>query len=178
MLMHPIGKAKYDVIRFAIYLQDHNKYSKGLMVKECSHLSPKYANRGKIRYIASEPGDLIVWNMRTSHCGNAGIIKGWQNYPIAPSIAKYIPNIFMLSSGPVKRIAFFTAFGANGAHLERYLNYLRTRQYMVNRWRAAEFTTETREFIQTKGVIVREMYKEIQGESDAGIHELHHPLPY
>ena len=174
----PDWKGKYDIIRFAIYLQDHRKYSKGLMVKECSHLSPKHANKGRIRYFASQPGDLIVWNMRTVHCGNAGIIKGWENYPIEPSKTKYIPKIFMLSGGPLERIGLFTAFGANGAHLERYLNYLKTRQYMVNRWRAAEFTNNTREAIQTKDVIVREMYKEIQGVSDAGVYEFHHPLSY
>ena len=82
----------YKVWRVGIYLQDHKNYSGGLKVIPKSHkrlltnslnkiyliFRKFFKNNYKIKSlipifnyinIPSEPGDILIWNGRTHHCG-------------------------------------------------------------------------------------------------------------
>jgi Phytanoyl-CoA dioxygenase (PhyH) len=64
-----------------IYLQDHTHHSGGLTVFEGSHSQASIKNGrvitewGKRVYLKTEPGDVVVWYLKTSHAGDWGIPK-------------------------------------------------------------------------------------------------------
>ena len=74
----PDFKTEYSILRVGIYLQDHSKHSQGLIVRDGSH---KVANTttGTSVNVPSEPGDVIVWYLTTTHSGNAKRLKHFKN---------------------------------------------------------------------------------------------------
>lgn len=129
----------YSIIRIGIYLQDHMQNSGGLAVLEKSHLREHSIRNGRIdayvgkrRYVKVQPGDVVAWYLKTSHAGDFGLPKfGFLNWVNSKSIRK-IQRLFPFLFKPFhkERMAIFMSYGAaNHPSVERYKNYLKTRDY-------------------------------------------------
>lgn len=58
--------------RFGIYFRDYREHSGGVAVMVGSHLvNPRQPFTGKPMYMSSQPGDLVIWNLRTLHKAGA-----------------------------------------------------------------------------------------------------------
>lgn len=60
--------------RFAVYFQDYTKFSGALAVMPGSHLgNVDFFDPVIAHVIASQPGDVVIWNLRTMHQPNTTI---------------------------------------------------------------------------------------------------------
>ncbi|ABG60017.1 hypothetical protein [Cytophaga hutchinsonii] len=107
--------ADYSIIRMGLYLQNHKKYSGGLKVRIASNKNKS----GKSVLLDIEEGDLVFWDLRTLHSGNAVRLKMLPNFPV-DYLEKNVPDFLKIDEDNV-RMAFFFSFGKKDAHLERYL---------------------------------------------------------
>lgn len=172
----PDWNGKYTLIRFGIYLQDHFIHSGGLNVREGSH-NLVSSEKGTNIYLRTHLGDLVVWNMRTSHSGNGRLLRIARWLYLEPRRADRLPR-FLFSPTEGERIALFFSFGLDDQHLERYIKYLKTRTYMVESWRSSQYSDQVRQAAQGKPVIVRDVWSEIKEESGLGLNESYAPIPY
>jgi hypothetical protein len=178
----PDWKSRYSQIRFGVYLQDHSCHSGGLRVIPGSHNA--VMNPGlKPKNVRSRSGDLVVWNLRTDHAGAAIMLKllpwlyiergeTWGReprilLPITRPFRMKIPRQLLASEGP-ERAALFFSLGLDDAHLERYLNYLKTRAYMVESWKNTEYGADVWEAVKGKNIKVLDMGEEIRRQLAAG----------
>lgn len=111
----PDWRSPYDVVRVAIYLQDHDRHALGLQVQPGSHL-PLHTDT-HVAYVASRLGDVVAWNLRLLHSGNGG---------------RHLPL-------PGQRLAVFCTYGRPGTHLDRYVRYLVTRRFYSDVLRNSTF---------------------------------------
>ncbi|MFM1990498.1 MAG: hypothetical protein RJA99_3455 [Pseudomonadota bacterium] len=114
--------ARYGLLRCGLYMQDHDRLSGGLKVRLGSHRHPDHRS-GRIVDVDSRFGDLVIWNLRLTHSGNARRSRLRPSSPLHPRIEKVLPRWAVLPE-PARRIAAFCTFGAPGTHLERYMDYL------------------------------------------------------
>ncbi|MFW6597130.1 hypothetical protein ACQBAU_05620 [Propionibacteriaceae bacterium Y2011] len=77
-----------------------------------------------------------------------------------------------------ERMAVFVHFGANDKHADRYLDYLKTRTYIVNGWRKHPFTPEVLAELAAGGLTVRDMPSEVMDDKRAGLNEKWQPFWY
>jgi hypothetical protein len=185
---------KYDIIKFAIYPQDHSRHSGGLNLRRGSHNTtlldghPKLV--GQNRYMNTRVGDVIVWNMRATHSGTGFLLKFPRGLQLEPdygprlpysldfigrmsqrlrgrgaSLAK-IPNFLIAPQERERCIIFFT-MGADGLHLNRHLSYLKTRKFMIEIWRNSLYDNSVWEAVKDKNIVIREIWKE--NKHDAGL---------
>lgn len=124
-LSGPDWKGPYTLLRIGIYLQDHRYHSGGLRIKVGSHLRKD----GQPIIVDSEAGDVVVWNMRTLHSGNAVRLRFWPSYGHLPTVRNL--RRFKLGEGDIpmwmqrpqdERIALFMSFGVESTHLDRYVD--------------------------------------------------------
>jgi hypothetical protein len=177
----PDWKGRYNLIRFGIYLQDHETNGRGLAVRSMGHLDQKMATSGRKVYLGPATGDLLVWCMRLPHCGNMTPLKGvLSGYPLTYSQQKLVPRFLKNPMGEDKRLGIFVAFGGVGSHLERYIRYLSTRQYMASRWLASKRTEDVEQYVESLDgrVRVRDMWAEINNCPNPGANRAHVGLPY
>jgi len=123
---------EYSILRMAIYLQDHSKHSKGLCLRTGSHLTSSLKT-GKIENVKSEIGDLVIWKLTTTHSANADVISMFPNHSFHPRFARLIPS-FMKQKFITPRIAIFMSFAKEDTYSNDYVEYLKTRQYAIDRW--------------------------------------------
>lgn len=155
----PDWKSPYTIVRVGIYLQDHARHSEGLILRTGSH---KYTDltKGKKINAPTEPGDIVIWYLTTSHSGNAKRIKLF-NYPVLGfddthsfksllyfRIQRFAP--FLIQKSEKDRMALFLTFGLNDKHLERYLTYMKTRRYAVEAWKDSKYSPELLNKIKDK----------------------------
>jgi hypothetical protein len=152
--LNPFWSSPTDEIfrgyRFAIYFRDYKRYSGGLMVGVGSHRGDlKSHGVGaplKLQYIQlkfgeqtftvgypeyplyivpSEPGDLVIWNLRTMHSAGARRLAAKPNLAMWPryqdKIFKIIPNVFLPLPGP--RNAFFFDYGTATEEVDLYIKH-------------------------------------------------------
>ena len=105
---------EYELIRFGVYLQDHKHFSGGLKVIEGSHLG----RNGKRKFVQSNAGDVVFWNKRTLHSGNAQRLKLFPNLVLGYRLENLLPNFLFLNSDK-ERISCFMSFAKEGEHLNR-----------------------------------------------------------
>tara|TARA_X000001036_G_scaffold436737_1_gene480495 strand:+ start:4104 stop:4958 length:855 start_codon:yes stop_codon:yes gene_type:complete len=147
-------KEEYPLVRVGIYFEDYKKYSGGLKIKEKSHkyfsfnLRAKLENSiklfkillGKSRYDYSslrlgkkinldlEEGDVVIWNLRTHHCGVSRRLKLFKNLCLQPDIEKIIPKMFFLPTQYEKnRCSIFSTFAKNDLKNKNILNYVKNK---------------------------------------------------
>jgi hypothetical protein len=172
----PDWRGPYTILRFGLYLQDHYRHSGGLNLREKSHNGP--SNQfGKNIYVRTRAGDVGVWSLRTTHSGNAMLLKFPKSiHPKPGAMDKYAKWIEAKRDGD--RIALFAALGLDDAHHQRYIDYLKTRAYMVRSWNASIYDEETLAEADKAGLIVRDIRSEIQGDETVGQNEGWAALPY
>ncbi|MDE9366350.1 hypothetical protein PZ938_12130 [Luteipulveratus sp. YIM 133132] len=167
---------QYTQLRFGVYLQDHTEHSGGLNLKVGSHVFCDLTS-GETIYVKNNPGDLLVWSMRMTHSGAGTLLKDpgarfpepneWNAFPadqVAPEHEE--------------RMAIFAHLGADDKHGRRYLDYLKTRTYMVNAWRRRPFTPEHVAELDAIGVTVRDMPAEVKDDKRAGLNAQWQPYWY
>ncbi|MBX7093164.1 MAG: hypothetical protein K1X56_00460 [Flavobacteriales bacterium] len=150
-------KGQYTIVRMGIYLQDHFEHSGGLTLRENSHTKPGN-DHGKIINVRTKEGDLLAWYLTTTHSANAHVMKMAPNWHLHPRIARRIPG-FLLQPKIRPRIALFFSFAANDEHLKRFITYLETREYAVNRWRNSYYAPEKIEAAKAKGLTILDMHE-------------------
>ena len=142
--------SSYDLIRFGIYLQDHSRHSGGLEVMKGTHINHK----GDTVIVDSEVGDLVVWNMRLLHSGNAIRFRHNARFSVTKMKGyEFIVPKFLIYPEEKERGALFVSFGKEGDHLTRYINsHLLNRQDMRSHLSASGFNTEriSKEIILSK----------------------------
>jgi hypothetical protein len=70
----PDWSGRYTILRFGIYLQNHYRHSGGLNLRVKSHNTPSI-KEGKNLYVRTRVGDVGVWSLRTTHSGNAMLLR-------------------------------------------------------------------------------------------------------
>lgn len=176
----PDWHGDYPILRVALYLQDHSRHSGGLVLHAGSHKSVKRNRKlevlneevlgwltGRTRYVPTETGDLVVWNLRTTHGGMGRYIRGPIRRPITERTQPFFPK-FLQSKMSKTRLAMFASYGAEGNHLERYLANLKTRKYMVEMWRAARYKPDQFAAMEKLGAKLMDMRGEIEADTAAG----------
>ncbi|MBL7933950.1 MAG: phytanoyl-CoA dioxygenase family protein [Bacteroidia bacterium] len=114
----PDWKGKYTLIRVGLYLQDHKNYSGGLKIRKGSHKN----RSGEALFVNNEVGDVVVWDLKTLHSGNAVRLKSMPNFSINNAlIEKSIPE-FLRKQKSEERISLFMTFALKSSHLDRYIN--------------------------------------------------------
>ena len=171
----PDWDGNYPLLRMGIYLEDHVDHSGGLALRSGSHLNVQSArvklaqgfwglvrkvrNGNYIRVLASgmlvsgkplhapsRSGDIVVWNMRTTHSAHTVRLKGIPWLKLPPVIENRVPESFALPEDG-ERIVLFASFGLPGPHLDRMIEHLHTREYFGGRTAAdpsAEFVWRSR----------------------------------
>jgi len=143
---------EYSLIRMAIYLQDHSKHSGGISLREGSHFYPDL-NKGKIKNIRTEIGDVVLWKMTTTHSANAWIFKWFPNYFLSPRIMRRLPK-FLMQSVEKPRIALFVTFGKNDHYMHNLIDYLKTRKCALTRWYNSKYDSTQIEDFKKNNVTV------------------------
>lgn len=169
-------QGRYTQLRFGIYCQDHTKHTGGLNLREGSHEWVSH-KKGPNRYVKVKPGDLAVWSMRITHSGN-GMLLRWpfKEVPLPTEHAKY--PAWKVAKPDGDRIAIFAHLGADDAHAKRYGDYLKTRTYMVQRWRKGPYDAATLAAAEAAGLRVRNMPAEVMDDPNAGLLEKWEPFAY
>jgi hypothetical protein len=118
-----------------------------------------------------------VWSLRTTHSGNGVLLKfpRWV-HPEPAQIPKIPPRLIAKPDGD--RLAVFAALGLDDADHDRYVEYMKTRTYMVNSFRASHYDQETLDEAAKAGLNVRDVGKEIEGDDSVGHNVKWEPIPY
>ena len=172
----PDWKDPYTQVRLGIYLQDHYRHSGGLNVRQGSH-NKISLQQGDTVYLRTRVGDVGVWSLRTSHSGAGTLLRFPRWWHPSPANAKRIPE-FLVAPPERDRISVFAALGADDEHAERYVDYLKTRTYMVNSFRASVYDDEVYSLADRIGLRIRDVGKEIAGDPLVGQNEGWKPIPY
>lgn len=122
----PDWTGRYPLVRVGVYCQDHKWYSGGLKLKPGSHRWPSKW-RGFGANVNSEVGDVVIWNMRLTHSGNAVRLKVFPTLCLHPRVERVIPARWRRPEQS-ERYAVFGSFGAPGAMLDRYIEYVAGRK--------------------------------------------------
>lgn len=172
----PDWKTNYPLLRIGLFLQNHKKHSGGIILGKCSHnilfkyrfLQVLYEEvygfiTGKFKHCDSEMGDLVIWNLRTTHGPMGKRLKYFFRRPISQRLDKFIPN-FLKHTFFGSRILVTATFGSKSSHLDRYISYLKTRKYMVNKWVKNNYSTRLKELFSNRGVELYDLQKEVKIE--------------
>jgi len=143
---------EYPIIRAAIYFEDYKDFSGGLKIKNKSHKYFIFNFRRiladtlrlikilftKTRYnlnalklgesvnLELEQGDVVIWNLRTHHCGTSRRLKLFPKICLQPFFEKMLPEYFYLPTQYKQdRCAIFTTFAKNDLSNANILGYLR-----------------------------------------------------
>jgi hypothetical protein len=173
----PDWQSPYTQIRFGIYLQDHYSHSGGLNIRVGSH-NKVNTNEGRVRQLRTKVGDLGVWNMRASHSA-AGTILRWPFHFVQPhpdDVKRYPKRLIAPKDG--QRIAVFAALGADDEHLSRYVDYLKSRAYIIPIWQRSKWSDEAIREAEASGLRLRNAPAEIVGVEGLGQNVDYKPIPY
>lgn len=127
----------YRILRCGVYMQDQAHHSGGLAVRPRSN-RPGAQIRSMPVYVEAEPGDLIVWDLRTVHCGEVVRFRLAPKIPLHPSLQTRLPQALRLGDAR-ERMVMFMSFGLRGPHLDYYIEYLKTRQQNRELWETSRF---------------------------------------
>jgi Phytanoyl-CoA dioxygenase (PhyH) len=136
----PDWQGAYPLVRCGLYLQDQSSHSGGLSMRLGSH------QLGRVRpslpkLLDLRIGDLVAWNMRTVHSGEVVRMRGLPSFPLNPRLQTRLPETIRVPEGR-ERIAIFVSFGLPSVHLDNYIAFLKTRDYMRRSWSRSRFGPE------------------------------------
>ena len=172
----PDWNGRYTILRFGIYLQDHYRHTGGLNLRHQSHNTPDLSVGNNV-YVRTRVGDVAVWSLRTTHSGNGTLLRFPKWYAPLPSKAGGYPP-WLVAPRDGDRIAIFAALGLDDAHMSRYVEYLKTRKYMVDIWRKSTYDQAALTAAEQAGLTVRNVPAEIADDPNAGRHVDYVALPY
>jgi hypothetical protein len=172
--------SRYPIIRMGLYCQDHKRNPGGLDLRARSHLSTNVWS-GSYVYADTTVGDLVVWTLRTSHSGS-GIMLRLPRVPLDPAslftrFFRRLPRALQASQ-LTERMGIFMTFASESPLLERYIRYLRTREYAVNLWRDSAYGSDVWTAGQDKPVKIRDMRAELERDPPTDVRKEHRALAY
>jgi hypothetical protein len=125
----------YPLLRCGLYMQDLARFSGGLALRPASNRPRRrLPTLGKL--VQARAGDLVVWDLRTVHSGEVVRMRGLPGLALRPSLQTLLPDALRVPEER-ERIVMFMTFALPGEHLDDYIAYLRTRDYMCNAWAGA-----------------------------------------
>jgi hypothetical protein len=146
-------QSDYTLVRIALYLQDHSKYSGGIKLRVKSHLYPSH-HEGKAINVGSEVGDIVMWNLRTTHSGNNVRLRWMKNLCLHPRLEDKIPNYLRVPEEH-ERVAIFCTFGKPSDHLDRYMENMVQRGDYDPYLKRAGFDREIVALAKKRGIEIR-----------------------
>jgi hypothetical protein len=181
----PDWQSPYSIFRFGVYLHDCVNFSGGLCLRDRSHHTVD-VNVGQSFAVPSEPGDVVAWSHRTTHSGYATRLRVLPRVflplPVVARLAlrddRYVapPALFRGLQYP-ERLAVFSSFGQRDHHYERYLRYLKTRQYFVRSIQASPLPPEVLARAEAAGLDVEDLHRALEHVDVSTLHRDHVPLP-
>lgn len=130
----------YPLLRCGLYLQDQASHSGGLALRPHSN-RPGRVLPALPRLVRARPGDLVAWDLRTVHSGEAVRLRGLPRLALNPRLQTRLPERLRVPEDG-ERIVMFMTFAMAGPHLDNYLAYLKTRDYMHQHWSDSQFGPE------------------------------------
>lgn len=148
---------RYPIIRFGVYCQSHGKEPGSIEFRRGSHMHADYTT-GE-RYAApTEPGDVIVWNARTTHSANSRILKGLgirmmpDPYSIPFRAIVRFKAEWLFQQMRQERVALFVSYGKAGPLLDRNIEYLKHREYPWESWAVSHWDRQAKEMAARSGL--------------------------
>jgi hypothetical protein len=142
----------YRILRCGIYMQDQSRHAGGLALRPRSN-RPGFQIRSLPILVDAEVGDLVVWDLRTVHSGEAVRLRGLRDLPLHPRLQTMLPQVLRVREAR-ERMVLFMSFGLRGPHLDHYLNYLQTRKQNREIWATSRFGPEVWEQAAEAGLDV------------------------
>lgn len=167
---------RYTQLRFGVYLQDHTAHTGGLNLKTGAHDICDLSS-GPTTYVRNNPGDLLVWSMRMTHSGAGTLLLDPSKPDPEPDAWNKFPA-HEIAPEHDERMAVFVHLGANDKHARRYLDYLKTRTYVVNWWKKNPWSPELIKELEDSGLTVRDMPSEVKDDPRAGLSKEWEPYWY
>jgi hypothetical protein len=146
----PDWRGSYPLLRCGFYLQDHALHSGGLALRPRSH-DTRHPLPTLPKFVESKAGDLVVWNLRTLHSGEVVRMRSLPTLPLSPRLQSRLPA-GMRVPDEKERIVLFMGFALPHSHLDHYLAYLKTRDYMRGAWSQSRFGPEVWEEAERAGL--------------------------
>jgi hypothetical protein len=127
----------YRLVHFAWYLQEHVEHGGGISFRRGSHRM-KGDETGEIVTPRIGAGDLVAFDLRTTHFGNVVQLRSgrpvyldrvWRSRrppwkPVA-TLTRMLPQVFRPEHGDERQV-LFAMYGADDAHTARFFAWLRT----------------------------------------------------
>ncbi len=159
-MLGPDWEGEYPMLRIGIYIGDFISNSGGLKLVPRSHrrlipfappallrilkrgmriLTPPFKlARAIVAFfqggfnVPSQSGDVLIWNFRLLHSGNAVKLKRFPHVALPVWLENAAPDSWR-QPGNQDRMVMFCAFAAEGDHLKRYLQA--RRQFDLDNWK-------------------------------------------
>ena len=142
---------EYPIIRVGVYFEDYKNFSGGLKVKKKSHkyfifnfrrimadtlrvlkilfTKSRYGlsslKLGKSINLELEQGDVVIWNLRTHHCGTSRRLKLFPKICLQPFLERILPKIlFLPTQYEQDRCSMFATFAKKDLSNKNIAGYL------------------------------------------------------
>ncbi len=148
----PDWSGEYPLLRCALYLQDQSRHSGGVALRPGSN-RPGLVRPTLPMLIDAHAGDLIAWELKTVHSAEVVRLRWLPGFPLHPRVQTWLPQGLRVPEETSRTVLFMT-FAHAGAHLDRYLDYLKSRDYMVAHWANSRFGPEALEEAERSGLRV------------------------
>jgi hypothetical protein len=136
----PDWEGEYPILRCALYLQDQARYSGGLALRPCSNRSG-FLRPTLPMLVDAHIGDLVAWELKTVHSAEVARLRWLRGFPLHPRVQTWLPQSMRVPEQTSRTVLFMT-FARPGPHLDRYLDYLKSRDYMEAQWASSRFGLE------------------------------------
>jgi Phytanoyl-CoA dioxygenase (PhyH) len=154
----------YPLLRCGLYMQDQAHFSGGLALRPRSNRPRRrLPTRGML--VRARAGDLVVWDLRTVHSGEVVRMRGLPRLALPPRLQTLLPDRLRVPEER-ERVVVFMTFALPGAHLENYISYLRTRDYMRDTWASARVGAEVWAQAESAGLGVLRSIPEYSASGD------------
>ena len=170
----PDWHGRYNIIKFAIYLQDHRGRSGGLTVLRRSNHGVRKNRVAEVlneeiaspllmraRYLQTKPGDVVAWPLSTTHAGIGNALRFAPFLVLTERNQRFVPSFMAYRPCVKPRGAIFLSYAGEGAHFERYIAHEKTRKSQVKRWSLNAYDDDALAALDGKPVRLRNMNREI-----------------
>jgi hypothetical protein len=148
----PDWRGAYPIVRCAFYLQDQVGYSGGLALRPGSN-RPGLLRPTLPKLVDARAGDFLVWELKTVHSAEVVRLRWLPDFPLHPRVQSRVPKSLRAPERAERTVIFMT-YARPGAHLDRYLDYLKSRTYMHEQWASSRFGPEAVEEAERAGLHV------------------------
>jgi hypothetical protein len=145
-------QGRYPVIRFGVYLQDHARHCGSVAVRVGSHLRADVTS-GKAVITGPGVGDVVIWNLRTTHAGHSVRCRLLPNVKLPCKLEFRLPR-WLCAGQEVPRVACFLTYGIDDDHTRRYIEEFRNRDYGSEYLKCSRFGGDVWEEVRGKDLEV------------------------